>query len=78
MDSKSMLRSTWLLALSVLLYPQKTIACGYAYVSDCATTVDIERDGVTNTYQLSNCPYLTVFNNHSFGTVSSLSISKAT
>ncbi len=76
MDSKSMLRSAWLLALFVLFYQQKTIACGYAYVSDCATSVDIERDGAITTYQVSNCPYQAVFQNHNFGTVTSLSITK--
>ena len=52
----------------------KSIACGYAYVSDCATTMNVEVNGATSGYQISNCPYLAVFNNHSFGTVSSLSI----
>ncbi len=53
---------------------QKSQACGYAYVSDCATTINIEMDGVTSGFQVSSCPYLTVFDNHGFGTVTSLSI----
>ncbi|MEZ4960129.1 MAG: GEVED domain-containing protein [Saprospiraceae bacterium] len=77
MDSKLLLRSTWLLASFTLFFQQKTIACGYAYVSDCATTIDIEKNGNTSTFQVSNCPYLTVFQNYNFGSVTSLSITKA-
>ncbi len=53
---------------------QNTHACGYGYVTQCATTMDIEVDGNTSGYQVSNCTYKTIFHNHDFGTVSSLSI----
>lgn len=77
MNSNLLLRSGLLLALMGFLFHQNSNACGYAYVSDCATTIDIELNGVTASYQVSNCPYLTVFNNHNFGSPTSLSITKA-
>ncbi|MEK7255201.1 MAG: GEVED domain-containing protein, partial [Bacteroidota bacterium] len=55
----------------------ETKACGYAYVSDCATSIDLEINGATTSCQVSSCPYLTVFHNHNFGSVSSFSIAKA-
>jgi hypothetical protein len=60
-----------------LFNPQNLTACGYAYVSDCATTVDLEVNGVVSSYQVSNCPYLTVFHNHNFGSLTSFSVVKA-
>ncbi|MBI5914692.1 MAG: T9SS type A sorting domain-containing protein [Bacteroidetes bacterium] len=77
MNSKRLLRSAVLLALTSLFFQQKTMACGYDYVSDCATTIDVELNGVTSTYQVSSCPYLTVFHNHNFGSPTSLNITKA-
>lgn len=77
MDSKQLLRSLWLLASFALFLQQKTTACGYAYITDCATTVDIEKNGTTSTFQVSNCPYLTIFQGYNFGSVTSLTIAKA-
>ncbi|MEO1258994.1 MAG: GEVED domain-containing protein [Bacteroidota bacterium] len=56
---------------------QNTNACGYSYVSDCATTLNIEANGNISGFQVSECPYLTVFNNHNFGNVTSLTITQA-
>ncbi len=53
------------------------MACGYAYVSDCATTIDIEVNGITSTFQVSSCPYQTVFQGHNFGSPTSFSITNA-
>ena len=55
----------------------KSMACGYAYVSDCATTLNMEVNGAISGFQASTCPYLTVFHNRNFGTVTSLSITQA-
>ena len=76
MNLKSLLRSRMLLALLTLFFQVKTFACGYAYVSDCATTMKIEVNGAVSGFQVSTCPYLTVFQNHNFGTVTSLSITE--
>ena len=54
-------------AIFALFLQQKTMACGYAHVSDCATQIDIEVNGITSTFQVSSCPYLTVFPGHNFG-----------
>ena len=53
------------------------MACGYAYVSDCATTIDIEVNGITSTFQVSSCPYQTVFQGHNFGSPTSFNITHA-
>jgi hypothetical protein len=76
MNSTITLRSGMLLAAITLFAQIKSFACGYAYVSDCATTMKIEKNGVASGFQVSTCPYLTVFNNHNFGTVTSLSITE--
>lgn len=65
-----------LLAWLTLFFQIETQACGYQYVSDCATTADLNVNGLTSGFQVSNCPYLTVFHNHDFGVVTSLSISE--
>jgi len=59
--------------LSMFIW-QNAQACGYNYVSQCATTMDIEVDGILSGFQISNCTYKTVFHNHNFGTVNSLNI----
>lgn len=66
-----------LLPLLLTLFSfQQAAACGYAYVSNCSTTMNIGVDGAVSGYQVSTCPYLTVFNNHDFGTVNSLNITE--
>ncbi len=77
MNSTRLLCSLGLSAILSLFIQQKTMACGYAYVSDCATTVNIEVNGVTSTFQVSSCPYQTVFNGHNFGSPTSFSITQA-
>lgn len=77
MNSTRLLCSIGLSALLSLFFQQRTMACGYAYVSDCATQLDIEVNGITSTFQVSNCPYLTVFPGHNFGSPTSLNITKA-
>ncbi|MEZ4931999.1 MAG: hypothetical protein R2788_07760 [Saprospiraceae bacterium] len=69
--------SALLAVILPFLMVEKSTACGYAYVSDCATTLNIEVDGFNAGYNVSNCPYLGVFSNHNFGSVSSLSITRA-
>lgn len=76
MNSKMLRNGIMLLMLFSLFHQMKSLACGYQYVSDCATTLDISVDGFTSGYQASNCPYLSVFDGHDFGSVTSLSISK--
>jgi len=77
MNSTRLLFSLGLSAILSLFLQQKTMACGYAYVSDCATTIDLEVNGVTSTFQVSNCPYLTVFPGHNFGSPTSMNLTKA-
>lgn len=77
MNSNRLLCSIGLTAILALLIQAKTMACGYAYVSDCATTLDIEVNGVTSTFQVSSCPYQTVFPGHNFGSPTSFNITKA-
>lgn len=74
MNSTKILLGLGLIAALSLFIQEKILACGYAYVSDCATTIDIEVNGVTSTYQVSSCPYLTVFQGHNFGSPTSLNI----
>lgn len=77
MNPSKLLYGLALSAILSLFFQQKTIACGYAYVSDCSTQLDIEVNGITSTYQVSSCPYLTVFPGHNFGSPTSLNITKA-
>ncbi|MCU0346397.1 MAG: SprB repeat-containing protein, partial [Saprospiraceae bacterium] len=77
MNPARLLYGIGLSAIFTLFIQQKTMACGYAYVSDCATQIDIEVNGVTSTFQVASCPYLTVFHNHNFGSPTSLNIVKA-
>lgn len=77
MNSTKRLLGLGLAAILSLFIQKETLACGYAYVSDCATTIDIEINGVTSTYQVSSCPYLTVFGGHNFGSPTSFSITGA-
>jgi hypothetical protein len=69
--------SALLAVILPFLMVEKSTACGYAYVSDCATTLNIEADGFNAGYNVSNCPYLGIFSNHNFGSVNSLSITRA-
>ncbi len=77
MNACKLLYGIGLSAILSLFFHEKTIACGYAYVSDCSTQIDIEVNGITSTYQVSSCPYLTVFPGHNFGSPTSLNITKA-
>ncbi|MCC6724628.1 MAG: T9SS type A sorting domain-containing protein [Saprospiraceae bacterium] len=77
MNPSKLLYGIALSAILSLFSHQKTMACGYAYVSDCSTQLDIEVNGITSTYQVSSCPYLTVFSGHNFGSPTSLNITKA-
>ncbi len=77
MNTTRLLCSIGLSAILSLFLQQQTMACGYAYVSDCATQLDIEVNGVTSTFQVSSCPYLTIFPSHNFGSPTSLNITKA-
>lgn len=76
MNSKMLLHSALLSACLTLFLQTRTFACGYNYVSNCATTLDISVDGFTSGFQASTCPYLTVFPGHDFGEVTSLNITK--
>ncbi len=77
MNPARLLYGIGLSAILSLFIQQKTMACGYSYVSDCATTMDIEVNGITSTFQVSSCPYLTVFPGHNFGLPTSFNITKA-
>ena len=77
MNTTRVLCSIGLSAILSLFIQQKTMACGYAYVSDCATTIDIEVNGITSTFQVSSCPYQTVFQGHNFGSPTSFNITHA-
>ena len=76
MNSKSwMPGAAWLIVLAFILFAIKaSLGCGYDYVSSCATTLEIEVDGTVSGFQASTCSYLSLFNNHDFGPVNSLSI----
>lgn len=64
-----------LAGVALLLLPSSMLmACGYDYVSLCASTMNITVNGNASGFQISNCSYLTPIHNHNFGTVSSLSI----
>lgn len=67
--------AAWLIVLAFILFAIKSsLGCGYGYVSSCAATIDVEVDGVNSGFQVSACSYLTVFHNHNFGPVNSLSV----
>jgi GEVED domain/SprB repeat/Secretion system C-terminal sorting domain len=67
--------AAWLIVLAFILFAIKSsLGCGCGYVSSCATTLKMEVDGVESQFQVSACSYLTVFNNHNFGPVNSLSV----
>lgn len=67
--------AAWLIVLAFILFAIKSsLGCGYNYVSSCATTIKLEADGVESGYQVSACSYLTVFHNHDFGAVNSLTV----
>ena len=76
MNSRSCLR-TLLAVFSAFFIWQNTNACGYLYVSDCATTLNLEADGIISGFQVSSCPYLATFDNHNFGNVTSLTMTQA-
>ncbi len=75
MNRKPLIPALAYAILSLFIW-QNTNACGYNYVSQCATTMKIEVDGFTSGFQVSNCTYQTVFHNHNFGFVNSLSITE--
>lgn len=78
MKSKSWVPlGAWLIVLGFLLWALKSRACGYGYVSDCATTLSIVNNGTESGFQVSQCPYQTVFHNHNFGNTSNLVIHSA-
>lgn len=70
-------RLSHLLAIFAILTTIPLSACDYNYISGCATTLNIEANGSSNGFQLSDCSYLTVFHNHDFGNVTSLRITEA-
>lgn len=59
------------------MWALKSKACGYGFVSDCATTLSIVNNGNESGFQVSQCPYQTIFHNHNFGTTSNLVINTA-
>ncbi|GAB4251173.1 MAG: hypothetical protein Kow0027_14980 [Saprospiraceae bacterium] len=78
MKSKSWVPfGAWLIVLGILLWALKSRACGYGFVSDCATTLSIVNNGNESGFQVSQCPYQTVFHNHAFGNTSNLLINSA-
>lgn len=78
MKSKSWVPfGAWLIVLGILLWALKSKACGYGFVSDCATTLSIVNNGTESGFQVSQCPYQTVFHNHNFGNTSNLVINSA-
>ena len=65
------------LATFILLSSYPLRACDYNYISGCAITLNIEANGNTNGFQVTDCSYLSVFHNHNFGNVNSLRITEA-
>ena len=75
----SMKNARLLLLLSVFIFSENTsplLACGYNYVSLCATQLEIEANNNILPFYVGNCTWLTNFNGHNFGAVTELKIHK--
>lgn len=68
-----------LLLLSVFLFSENInplLACGYNYVSLCATQLEIESNNNILPFYVGSCTWLTNFNGHNFGAVTELRLHK--
>ncbi len=66
-----------LVAAWLFFLPATVFSCGYAYVSTCAHRLDIVVNGNSMPFHVDVCTWMTDFQNHQFGTPSSLILSRA-
>ncbi|MFT4758072.1 MAG: hypothetical protein ACI9XO_000816 [Paraglaciecola sp.] len=69
------MRNYYLLPIFYLLLwvlPSDLNACGYNFVSSCNTILNVEANGTNTGLYVANCGYLSSFNNHNFGDVTSI------
>lgn len=65
------------LSCTLFLLPVLSNACGYAYVSTCAHRIDFLVNSSQQPFHVGVCTWMTEFQDHQFGTPTTLKITKA-
>jgi len=68
-----------ILSLNILFFvaTQRTTACGYDWVGDCSSAVQLRINGTLDSFSIADCPSGIRFNSLYLGTIQSLSLANA-
>ncbi len=72
-----MLRFFSATVLLVFFAGSYVFACGYSFVGDCSSSISLKINGTTDSFAIAPCPGLLQFDGFAFGSLQSLSITRA-
>jgi SprB repeat len=76
-NMKNLLRSLLLLSCISMSCPNLTLACGYAWIGDCSSQVQLRINGTLDSFDIATCPAGYNFDGIQLGNLQTLSLADA-